>query len=322
MEMPRRIIAEGDPSLAKQVQASDETASFDALCLLYVALTRARQGLYMVTAFPGRGAEVVRPATFLKVQLAGEAKPVDGKHVTVDSEELVCLYEDGEGDWYTKVPQKERAEIVEPCQLHEGFYKQPSRRRRLVLVSPSKSAEGEVKADSLFAPDRRDILDFGTGVHQLFQKISWIGEVNVEGLVRKWRQESTAAEDVKEKVIEHFRRVLASIEVRKALTRPRGNVTLWREKRFEVVLGERWITGIFDRVTIVRGPDGRPLRAVVLDFKSDEIAGGTRLADSAERHRSQMSLYGSVLSRMLRLDPSRIALWLLFTHPGKVYELG
>jgi len=322
MEMPRRIIAEGDPVLAKQVRASDETASFDALCLLYVALTRARQGLYMVTAFPGKGAAVVRPATFLKVQLAGEAKPVNGKHVTIDGEEFICLYEEGEGDWYTKVPQKERTEIVEPCQLYEGFHKQPSRRCRLVLVSPSMSAEGEVKADSLFAPDRHDILDFGTGVHELFQKISWIGEVNVEGLIWKWRQESTAAEDVKEKAIEHFRRALASAEVREVLTRPRGNVTLWREKRFEVVLGDRWITGVFDRVTIVRGPDGRSLRASIVDFKSDETAGGARLTDSAERYRSQMSLYRSALSRILQLDPSRIALRLLFTHPGKVYELG
>jgi len=59
----------------------------------------------------------------------------------------------------------------------------------------------------------------------------------------------------------------------------------------------------------------------VLDFKSDEIASDAELTGAAERYRSQLSLYGSALSRMLELDPSQVTLRLLFTQPGKVHDL-
>jgi len=71
----------------------------------------------------------------------------------------------------------------------------------------------------------------------------------------------------------------------------------------------------------VRGLDNRALGATVLDFKSDEITGEAELNDRAERYRSQLSIYGKALSRMLRIDPSQITLRLLFTCPGRVYDL-
>ena len=102
---------------------------------------------------------------------------------------------------------------------------------------------------------------------------------------------------------------------------PGSDVDLWREKRFDIILDDQWVAGAFDRVAIVRGRDGRPLRATVLDFKSDEIASDAELADAAERYRSQLLLYQSALSWMLELDPSQVTLQLLFTHPGKVHDL-
>jgi len=322
LKMPRRVVAQNDPVLAAQVQASDETACFEALCLLYVALTRARQGLYMITGFPGKTATAVTAAAFLKSQLVGEAKPVDGEQVTIDGEEFVCLYEAGERDWYTRAPRREPpAESAKLRELPKDFGQQSSQRRRLVRVSPSERAEGEQTAGSLFTHAVRDSREFGTAIHGLFEKVSWIDQVDIEDLIGEWWQRSPVAEDVKQRVAEHFRRALASAEIRQALSRPEGDVDLWREKRFDIVLDDQWVTGVFDRVAIVRGRDGRPLSAAVLDFKSDEIASDAELTDAAERYRSQLSLYGSALSRMLELGPSQVTLRLLFTHPGKVHDL-
>ncbi|PIU56828.1 MAG: hypothetical protein COS88_02420, partial [Chloroflexi bacterium CG07_land_8_20_14_0_80_51_10] len=88
LRMPRRTVAQNDPVLAAQLQASDETACFDALCLLYVALTRAKQGLYMITSFPGKNAKTVTSATLLKAQLAGEPNPKDGPPIRINGEEF------------------------------------------------------------------------------------------------------------------------------------------------------------------------------------------------------------------------------------------
>ena len=320
--MPRRLIAQSDPVLAARVKASDETACFDALCLLYVALTRARQGLYIVTSFPGKSAAVMRPASLLKLQLAGEAKPVDGKRIEIDGCEFTCLYEEGERNWYTGVPRREKvAELYELRELSENFGEQPSHKRRLARISPSTWMERERKADLLFAAAARDSLEFGTAIHELFEKVSWISEVDVETLIWEWQEAASFTEDVKRRVIKQFRQVLTSVEAQKALSWPEGNADLWREKRFEIVLGDDWVTGVFDRVTIVRDLENRPLKATVLDFKSDEIVEDVGLADIAERYRSQMALYGKALSRMLQLNSSQITLRLLFTQSGKVYDL-
>ena len=96
---------------------------------------------------------------------------------------------------------------------------------------------------------------------------------------------------------------------------------LWREKHFEVVLGERWVTGVFDRVVIILGADGKAQEAIILDFKSNDISDNALLADIAKRYRPQLSLYSKALSMMLRLDISRIGLRLLFTQPGRVFDL-
>ncbi|GAI18185.1 unnamed protein product, partial [marine sediment metagenome] len=162
---------------------------------------------------------------------------------------------------------------------------------------------------------------FGTAIHELFEKVSWIGEVDVETLIWEWQKAASFTEGVKRKVIEQIRQALTSVEVQKALSRPEGNADLWREKHFEIVLGDEWVTGVFDRVTIMRDSESRPQKATVLDFKSNEIADDADLADIVERYRSQLSLYGRALSRMLQLNPSEITLQLLFTHVGKVCDL-
>ncbi len=322
LKMPPRTIAESDPVLAEQVRKADETACFDALCRLYVALTRARQGLYMITGFPGKSSEKVSPAALLKTQLAGDPRPTRGTTLAIGSEEFTCLYKTGERDWYLKVPLKARPhEPGERPGLSGEYGKYPSLRRRLLGVSPSTIEGREIRADLLFTHVNHDSMELGKAIHELFQGVSWIDETDVEGLIAEWQQTSSAPQETRQRAVDQFRRAMGSDEVRQALSRPDGSVLLWREKHFEIVFEDQWITGVFDRVTIVRSPDGRPLQASILDFKSNEIADDTELADIAEYYRFQLLLYGKALSRMLQIEPSQVALQLLFTCLGKVYRL-
>jgi len=322
LKMPRAAIAVSDPVLAEQIQKANETASFDELCLLYVALTRAKQGLYMVTAFPGKSAAAYTRAAFLKTQLVGEPKPTRGSVMKIAGEDFTCLYETGERDWYVRTPSKpEPAKRAEPLELSGEFSKQPSLRRRLIGVSPSTIEGREIRADLLFTHVTRDSMELGQAIHELFEKVSWIDEVDTEHLIQEWQQSTRASEETTRKAVEQFRRATASAEVRQALYRPGGDVTLWREKHFEIVFEDQWITGVFDRVTLTHGPDGKPLHATILDFKSNEITDDAELANTAEQYRPQLLLYGKALARMLHIDPSQVSLRLLFTGPGRVYGL-
>ena len=128
--------------------------------------------------------------------------------------------------------------------------------------------------------------------------------------------------DVERDVSRQFAEALKSAEVRKALSRPEGAVELWREKRFEIVLGDaEWISGAFDRVTIHRAAGGCVTRAEILDYKSNRVESESQIEKTAEGYRPQLSLYGRALARILAVPSSAISLRLLFTRPARVYDL-
>ena len=322
LKMPSRTIAESDPVLTEQVRLQDATECFDALCLLYVALTRARQALYIVTGFPGKSSKMVSPAALLKTRLTGDPKPICGPAIAIGGEEFTCLYETGQRDWYVKVPSKAPpARPSEGLELSREYSKYPSLRRRLLGVSPSTIEGREIRADLLFTHITHDSMEIGKAIHELFQRVSWIDDADVEGLIQEWQEASSAHEETKQRAIAQFRQAMASDEVRQVLSRPEGVVSLWREKHFEIVLEDQWITGVFDRVVVTYDRGGKPLQATILDFKSNEIADETELAKNAEYYRPQLLLYGRALSRMLPIDHSQFKLQLLFTCSGKVYTL-
>jgi ATP-dependent helicase/nuclease subunit A len=322
LKMPRKIIAQNDIVLAGELQRYDEKSCFESLCVLYVALTRARQGLYMVTSYPGSGASMVTAARLLKTQLAGNATvKTNDYQIELNGEQCSCLFETGERNWYLKESRKEDLNKVEQKRLPDDFGQTPSFRKRLIRVSPSEMEETERNAGLLFSTVTSDSVELGTAAHELFGRISWANEVDEEKLIQEWCRTSTAREQIKQKAIGQIRQVFRTEELRQVLSRPPGNVELWREKNFEIVIGDHWVTGIFDRVVLTRGADGKPRNAVILDFKSNDIPAEMSLSEIAEQYRSQLSLYGKALSRMLHLGYSQIRLLLLFTRPGRIYEL-
>lgn len=322
LKMPRRLIAKNDSVLASQLLIDDESACFDSLCVAYVALTRAKKGLYMITGYPGKTAKTFTSASFLKTQLCGDAKPKDGPVVRINDKEFTCLYETGERDWYTRIsleiPATESPEIPE---LEKDFRKRSSLRPRLARISPSEQVQHEQIASDLFSAAYYDTLKVGTAIHELFQKVTWADQVDVAALIGEWQQRSINDDAFKQMVVEKFRQTLAFEEVQQALSRPTEDSELWRERGFEIVLNNQWVTGVFDRVIIQRDPDGNVLNATVLDFKSDELTDDSDLQVIADRYRPQMELYRIALAQILRLDQGKISLQLLFTEPGRIYNL-
>ena len=278
--------------------------------------------VFLNNPIPGPKSSMVTAARLLKIQLTGNANAKEnGNQIKLHGGQCNCLYETGKRDWYTKTDKKNDLKPVERKQIPDDYKDSTSSRKRLIRISPSEMEETERNAGLLFSIATSDSLELGTAVHELFSRLSWVGEADEVELLREWNNTSTFMEHIKQKAIGQFRQVLAAEELRTALSRPPGNVELWREKHFEIVIGDNWLTGIFDRVVITRGADGTPQNAVILDFKSNDISEEISLPEIAERYRSQLLLYGKALSKILRLDCSQIKLILLFTKPGRIYEL-
>ncbi len=316
LRMPRTFIALADPVLAASLDSAHADACFDSLCLLYVALTRAKRGLYIITSFPGKNSQTVDAAAFLKACLATKEIPI-----SLGGGEFTCLYECGERNWYTFASLETPLPPKAVPALSDEFASQPCRRVRLQRIVPSEEIEGERFADELFSESYYRRLKLGTAIHELFERVHWLEQMDIEALVEEWRRATAIEAEFRSEAEERFRRALESEAIRKALSRPEGKVDLWRERRFEVVLGDRWITGAFDRVVIERDRDGSVARATIMDFKTDEITGEAALRQMAERYRPQLYLYREALARILAIEPSRIALRLVFTHAGRVIPL-
>ncbi len=312
--MPRRDIVQLDETFGVFQRVVSERKMYDEICLLYVAMTRARQGLYMIAETPPKKSTTLRTDAVLRRALAGEgAVPeTDG-----------LLYADGDPDWFGRktsepVPEKETTEVFRP-----DIKAASVSGRRLMVTAPSRE-EGRtgLKVTTLFDRGGREGAIRGTVLHELFEQIEWYESGMGERVVKSWEARANMMSEVlRREIEEEFLRALQVPEIAAALSRPEENAELWREQDFELADEGRWITGRMDRVVVQRDKNGRAIAAVVMDFKSDRVSAGLELEERVEKYRPQVQWYIRAVSRLLNLSPDKIRAKLIFTHPGKVHEV-
>jgi ATP-dependent helicase/nuclease subunit A len=320
LKMPRRMVAENDPVLAAELKAYDEDECFEELCVRYVAMTRARRGLYMITSYPGPTAKSMDHGALIKTRLAGDMKPASGPVAVLAGEETTCLYERGKRSWYTSKTPAPAAPAPVP-RIADDFPGKKSVRMPLRHIEPSEETEHVRKASWLFNPEARDVLSFGSAIHELFQAVEWSDDADVDELVSRWAERSPVSDEVKRDVGRQFADAFPGGEIAQLLRRPEEDTELWRERHFEMVMDDRLIAGAFDRVTIRRDSYGKPVSAVIVDYKSDRIAGDSELEKAVKTHRPQLTLYRRALAAMLGMSESKVAAKLAFTRPGKVVDV-
>ena len=322
LQLPRRLVSEYDPVLNREIDTVDAEACFDELCVLYVAMTRAKRALYLVTSYPGKTSTSITAGALVKKRLIGETKPDTGEEIILAGTKAVRLFEAGEADWFERVDLEPEEPARPLSDLPGDFADRESTRTRLSRVEPSAEERTETRASTLFNPEMSDVLDFGSAIHELFEQVEWIEEADVETIVEPWKARTSVSDEVARDVIKQFEAALTEPELRGALARPEGKAYLWRERRFEVVLNrQEWVSGVFDRVVILPGKNGEPERATILDYKSDRISEEDQFARAVERYRPQLDLYSHALSRILSLPRERITLQLLFTRTGRVFDV-
>jgi ATP-dependent exoDNAse (exonuclease V) beta subunit len=174
----------------------------------------------------------------------------------------------------------------------------------------------------VFDAESRAVLDFGSAIHALFERVGWVAEADAEAIIEQWLAESgTIDGDVRRDVCMQFRNALADESVRAELARPGAGAELWLEKSFEVILDGKLVSGAFDRVTIVRNAKGNVAQATVLDYKSNRIAGEAEFGEAVQRYAPQLNLYRRALARILDAPPARIRARILFTRAARVFDV-
>jgi ATP-dependent exoDNAse (exonuclease V) beta subunit len=289
----------------------------ESLCTLYVAMTRAKQGLYMLIDPPAANERTIRrkASSVLRRALAGE--PVEPQRV---------LYEHGDESWIDSAPPKSAPSPETPGKIR---LKASSRPSYGASASPSRlaAAQGEQSpADRLALADGR-ARDRGTAVHAMFERVEWLedGTPDQAELARvaagssPRRSAAWAAEQA-----EGFAGMLRHEDVAHAVSlhgRDRATLRVWRELPFARLVDGAVQQGAIDRLEAEYDADGSVRRAVVIDFKTDEIDAADS-EDAAQRYRPQLDAYRQAAARFLAIEPSAVEAVVLFVTPGVAVRIG
>ncbi len=294
MDPPTKLIVENDPVLGELDQQERAESAYEALCRLYVALTRAKRALYVVVESSARSRSRSLPK--LLQNALGET------------------WSAGQRDWWTAMePTAAVSErLVEPALTA----KPPGRRVRLLARTPSGEEQLSLAGRKWFASGGTRQAERGTRLHALVAKLAWWD--GAAGLA-DWVGTQVEGEEGDAERLAWLVGKLAAPEVAAVFRRPSGDegaMDLWRERAFEVALGEVWLSGSFDRVVVERDASGRAVSAVIYDFKTDQVADRAEAMRRAERYREQMARYRQVLEKLTGLAAAQVRVVLVFLEPG------
>ena len=285
---PGKTVVDADDVLARAKQSTDDADAFEALCVSYVAMTRAKFGLVVLLRPAASAASKTHYFSDHVEEALGEPLPwSDGQPAALSRSEAQP----------TPAPSAPaRAE-------GDG---QP-KRRALRRLTPSSAAAFGRAASELFAPREAASLQRGTRLHAALSRIEWIDPASPQ-------PEGLPVSDIN---------LTAPSAFRDALTRPPDAIDLWRERAFESIAGNAWLSGTFDRVVFTETPDGR--RADIYDFKSNrrranetDAAFARRMADT---YATQLASYRSALRQLTGLPDTSIRCSLLLTDTLQAVQI-
>lgn len=314
LDLPPRMFCERDPVLRDHLREAEASACYERLSLLYVALTRAKRGLYLVTEPVGDS----RSSNFSR--LLAEALGQDPRPVRIGSLNLPGTWSGGDADWLSEfpvegvkaAPAKEPEAGSAPEAPGSGSPIGVGGRAaaaRMPNLRPADFGRGPVTAARLFQRDAREDAAFGAEVHRLLAEVGWAEPRGTEAWARKWVGTGAAGQEAAD--------CLAAEALQAVWRQPSAVAELWRERAFEAVIDGAWVSGVFDRVVLEHDAKGRPARATVFDFKTDRIAAGLPPADLqrlAARHGEQLALYRRAVQALTGLPDGAVTAEVVFTR--------
>lgn len=220
------------PELREAQERWADDQRYEAMCVMYVALTRAKRGLYVLlsenTIKRGNADEFASPASWL-AQSTG---------LQPDRE----MYQSGDPEWYRSLPKriiqgKEAASLsLAPAE--------PMRQRR----APSQ-AKGELHPYA-----SRQGMRYGSEMHRVWQQVGWVDEAASGARVEPG-----------------MKKLLNDPDIRPFFERRGRTMELYVEQSVEALHEGEWVSAVVDRLHVERNEEGEVTRLEILDFKTDAV---------------------------------------------------
>ncbi len=309
----------------------------EALCVLYVAVTRPVHALHMIIA-PAAPNERNLNKTFAGLLRAALADESDD----TGAEPQRLLYEHGDANWMdaphspsrttslSQVEQPARKRLIKLATMQDG------RKYGLDRAAPSGLEGGELsRVGDLLRIDNQGAMARGTAIHACFEQIDWLddGKPNEEQLRHAVISALTDTSLDADEIIRQFNHMLENPDIAAALRRGSYRedevrsvaslrLEVHNEKRFAIRDKNRMLSGAIDRLVMMYDHDDL-VGAEVIDYKTDWVAPDDpgRLDDLVEHYRPQQEAYCEAVSKMFNLERNRISARLLLVGAGIVKDL-
>jgi ATP-dependent exoDNAse (exonuclease V) beta subunit len=331
--MARELQGYLDPSWQGAFGEAAEQQLGEALCLFYVALTRARQAIYL---FPMPRKSVGQTWGSVIHTLFGD----EGNTQLPD----VSIYQKGDPDWYRNLQQSPSSAEADPRPSPLQYYRialgAAVGDRESEWIAPSALKDGEEPSlGDLWRGDSHPGAVIGKLVHRWMEEIrDWLesGVPSKKRLLEIANASMTYEELSRISLPEwadRFGRYLEMPQVRSALSLARYDawhqprrlrLEVSRERRLLQRLEGNLVRGSIDRCIL--GYEGdRVSRAEILDFKIDQCPDSSDIegwvAERIQVHAPQLQLYGSVLRQQYGLQPDQLALTMVLLSVGRVVSI-
>ncbi len=330
-EALQKVLPESWQAAFKQTKAR---GVFESLCILYVAMTRARCALYLST-HPAGSDHKQNFDSLLQSVLASK-KEDTGKAEAI-------LYELGDPNWFAGITHAAtREESVEdiPARkitLRSDAESAPIRSLRVAAPSTVGQTFEPIPLANAFSFSQTIGASFGTIIHAFFEQILWLDDYQLDpSTLRKIALASVSPEELRhlnvDNLIESFTAMLQLTSVRKALSKQRYTRSMFgfiperieidNERVINLVMNDRLISGTIDRLVVLL-KDGRPYAAEIIDFKTDAYDNNMTLLwvqDRIDHHRPQLEIYARVVSELFDIPDERIATHLVLLSGDEFVE--
>ncbi len=285
-DLPPEAFFAQDEVLAGHVAEEEADACYEELAVLYVAMTRAKRAMYVITEPVGTSQSHNFPR--LLQETLGEQ------------------WSSGDERWFEAIT----IGSAEPGRVGGLAAVVAVRTLRRLARTPSEARTAEVAGQGLFALEGNGAAGFGRTVHGLLAQVEWGGANETARLGAAWQNEGAAG-----------REALACVrspQLTELWSKPATRqMEVWRERAFEIVLDGIWFTGVFDRVVVERDAQGQATKAWVIDYKT----GRGVVADAVERHAGQINLYRRVVAVLTGLPVKRVRCTLVLTDNCQAVEV-
>jgi ATP-dependent exoDNAse (exonuclease V) beta subunit len=251
---PAQWVREMIPELREAENRWASQQAYESFCKLYVAMTRAKRGLYVFLDTPAASAEDGKASLSNWLMTSLE---IDGAENGI--------FETGNPNWADGIEEIGATEKATHIRLGGAVTKRSRR---------SPSGEKGKSASKVSPQGRR----FGTAIHEAFEQIGWIDEEH--------------APDFSADLRKTMEQALSAPPIRALLSKDGRAIDLHREQRIEAVLDGKWLSGVIDRLHIHRDANGSAEKVEIIDFKTDRVDSAeelmARYAGQMEAYRQAM----------------------------------